>query len=154
MFIAETFDDTQVIDPELDVAIEVKDAAFTWDSPPPEEAAKKGKHGKKHSAAEVAANAAAAAETAKNEEERIFKLKDLTFSIPRGQLVAVVGAVSCLALSVLVFTILIIFAPLGRFWQDVPPSRHDRRDAEDCGNRQIWGLDRVLPSECLDPGKR
>ena len=98
------------MDPTLDVAIEVKGASFTWDSPPPD--ADDGKPGKKgtsggrtmqssKSKAKAKAFAAAAEkkrldhmdEKAKNEEERIFKIHDITMSVPRGQLVAIVGPV-------------------------------------------------------------
>ena len=37
VFEAETISETQIQDPSLPVAIEVKNASFTWDSPPPEE---------------------------------------------------------------------------------------------------------------------
>ncbi|KAJ7116424.1 ABC transporter [Mycena epipterygia] len=79
VFVAETFQETQVRDDKLDVAIEVNDATFTWDGPPPE--------------VEEAAAAARALEQAKVDEEKVFKMSNLTFSIPRGQLVAIVGAV-------------------------------------------------------------
>ncbi|KAJ6630974.1 ABC transporter, partial [Mycena sp. CBHHK59/15] len=95
VFVAETFTETQVRDDELDVAIEVKNATFTWDGPPPdvEEGKKrKGKQTQLERAAKAAA-AARAAEQAKIDEEKVFKMPDLTFSIPRGQLVAIVGAV-------------------------------------------------------------
>ncbi|KAJ6577412.1 P-loop containing nucleoside triphosphate hydrolase protein [Mycena capillaripes] len=95
VFVAETFEDTQLRDDKLDVAVEVHDASFTWDGPPPEVEGKK-KKGKKPTPLEKAANAAAAAlalEQAKVDEEKIFKMSNLTFSIPRGQLVAIVGAV-------------------------------------------------------------
>lgn len=87
--------------------MEVKGASFTWDAPPPDDAgaAKSKKHGKmmqsSKSKAKAKSEAAAASqkasddadEKAKNEEERIFKMRDVTMSIPRGQLVAVVGSV-------------------------------------------------------------
>ncbi|KAJ7678475.1 ABC transporter [Mycena rosella] len=93
VFVAETFQETQLRDDTLDVAVEVHEATFTWDSPPPEvEDSKKGK-GKKPSPLEKAAKAAAALEQARVEEEHIFQIKNVTFSIPRGQLVAIVGAV-------------------------------------------------------------
>ncbi|KAJ7039616.1 ABC transporter [Mycena alexandri] len=87
VFVAETFQDTQVRDAKLAVAIEVHDATFTWDGPPPED---------KASPLEAAANAAAAVlalEQAKIDQEKVFKMSNLTFSIPRGQLVAIIGAV-------------------------------------------------------------
>lgn len=96
VFVAETFQETQVRDKSLDVAIEVNDATFTWDGPPPEVEEGKKRKGKKNSSLEKAAKAAAAAlalEQAKVDEEKVFKISNATFSIPRGQLVAIVGAV-------------------------------------------------------------
>ncbi|KAJ7758854.1 ABC transporter [Mycena maculata] len=95
VFVAETFQETQVRDEKLHVAVEVHDASFTWDTPPPETEEKK-RTGKKGTSVEKAAKAAASAlavEQARVDEEKIFKMNNLTFSIPRGQLVAIVGAV-------------------------------------------------------------
>ncbi|KAK7032834.1 oligomycin resistance ATP-dependent permease YOR1 [Favolaschia claudopus] len=93
VFVAETFEDTMIRDDTLDVAVEVKDASFTWDGPPPELADGKKKKGKKPTALEKAAKAAAALEKAQVEQEKVFKMTNLNFSIPRGKLVAIVGAV-------------------------------------------------------------
>ncbi|KAJ7841321.1 ABC transporter [Mycena olivaceomarginata] len=93
VFVAETFEDLQLRDDKLDVAVEVKDATFTWDGPPPQEEDGKKKKGKKTTLLEKAASAAAALEQAKVDEEKVFKMTNLNFTIPRGQLVAIVGAV-------------------------------------------------------------
>lgn len=93
VFVAETFEDLQLRDDKLDVAVEVHNATFTWDGPPPELEDGKKKKGKKTTPLEKAANAAAALEQARVDEEKVFKMSNLTFSIPRGQLVAIVGAV-------------------------------------------------------------
>ncbi|KAJ6570148.1 ABC transporter, partial [Mycena vulgaris] len=96
VFVAETFQDTQIRDDTLDVGVEVHDATFTWDGPPPEVEEGKKRKGKKATPLEKAAETAAAAlalEQAKVVEEQIFKMSNLTFSIPRGQLVAIVGPV-------------------------------------------------------------
>ncbi|KAG6909964.1 hypothetical protein DXG01_014233 [Tephrocybe rancida] len=101
VFEAELLTDTLVIDPTLDVAVEVTDASFTWDSPPPEtEASQKQK--RPHGAAakglaklEKAKKAQAAQDKAKSDEENVFRMKELNMRIPRGQLVAIVGAVGC-----------------------------------------------------------
>lgn len=93
VFVAETFEDLQLRDDKLDVAVEVKDATFTWDGPPPQEEDGKKKKGKKATLLEKAASAAAALEQAKVDEEKVFKMTNLNFTIPRGQLVAIVGAV-------------------------------------------------------------
>jgi ABC-type glutathione transport system ATPase component len=110
VFEAELLEKTHTVDPTLDVAIEVKGASFTWDSLPLD--ADEGKPGKKSttggrmmqsskSRAKAKAFAAAAEkkrtddidEKAKNEEERVFKLQDISMTVPRGQLAAIVGPV-------------------------------------------------------------
>lgn len=107
VFEAELLEKTRTIDPNIDFALEVKGASFTWDSPPPDE--DYSKHGKKggkmmqSSKAKAKAKAIAAVaekkrtddldEKAKNEEERIFRITDITMNVPRGQLVAIVGSV-------------------------------------------------------------
>ncbi|KAJ7183174.1 ABC transporter [Mycena filopes] len=93
VFVAETFEDTQVRDDKLDVAVEVVHASFAWDGPPPDAEDGKKKKGKKPTPLETAANTAAALEQAKVDEEKVFKMTDLNFTIPRGQLVAIIGAV-------------------------------------------------------------
>lgn len=100
VFEAELLDDTHIVDPDLEMAIEVKGASFTWDAPPPEEESSKKKKKSTRSkkskpasgplgrgtdeAADIDANAA---------EDRIFKVQDLDLAIPRGKLVAIVGPV-------------------------------------------------------------
>ncbi|KAF9466563.1 ABC transporter [Collybia nuda] len=102
VFEAELLDETHIVDPELDVAIEVKRASFTWDSPPPDNSrasgAKKRKGGNSLEAKLEAARkdkeaADKATEKARSDEENVFKIKDMNMVIPRGQLVAIVGAV-------------------------------------------------------------
>ncbi|KAF5366995.1 hypothetical protein D9758_003982 [Tetrapyrgos nigripes] len=85
VFEAETLDVTRIIDDTLDVAIEVKAAAFTWDAPPPEPTTgKKGKKSKK-----------TAKPTSSDEFKSVepFRMRDISLTIPRGQLVAIVGQV-------------------------------------------------------------
>ncbi|CAK5275397.1 unnamed protein product [Mycena citricolor] len=88
VFVAETFSEFKVQDDSLDVAVQVENATFMWDSPPPEteDVKKKKSKGKK-------AAATAVPETDVKGEEKIFEMKDISFSVPRGQLVAIVGAV-------------------------------------------------------------
>ncbi|KAF9560470.1 ABC transporter [Agrocybe pediades] len=107
VFEAELLEKTHTVDPTIDNALEVKGASFTWDSPPPEDEGKKGKkqHGRlmqsSKTKAENKAKAAAdqqkrtedAEEKAKNEADRVFKMNDISMTIPRGQLVAIVGPV-------------------------------------------------------------
>ncbi|KAG6854376.1 hypothetical protein C0991_007367 [Blastosporella zonata] len=101
VFEAELLTDTLVVDPTLDVAVEVTDASFTWDSPPPEVEVG-GKQKRPHGAAakglakkEMAKKEQAAQEKAKSNEDNVFRMKELNMRIPRGQLVAIVGAVGC-----------------------------------------------------------
>ncbi|KAK0469891.1 ABC transporter [Desarmillaria tabescens] len=85
VFEAETLEDTFDREDDLDVAVEVKNVSFTWDAPPPEVAeGKKGKKDKKKKRKTEADSSSA---------EEVFELKDISLSIPRGQLVAIVGAV-------------------------------------------------------------
>lgn len=72
----------------MDAAVEVKGASFSWDAPPPEREEKKMRRKNK-----TITNAQPAA-TAESPQEP-FKLRDITITIPRGQLVAVVGQVGC-----------------------------------------------------------
>ncbi|KAJ7510442.1 ABC transporter type 1, transmembrane domain-containing protein, partial [Mycena galericulata] len=58
VFVAETFQETQVRDKNLDFAIEVDHATFTWDGPPPDVEDGKKKKGRKSTALEKAAAAA------------------------------------------------------------------------------------------------
>ncbi|KAJ4480031.1 ABC transporter [Lentinula aciculospora] len=87
IFEAETLEETLVIDETVNAAIEVKGASFSWDAPPPEQEEKKMKRGKK-----PFTPAQPAAATAESQQEP-FKLRDVSITIPRGQLVALVGQV-------------------------------------------------------------
>ncbi|CAE6472878.1 unnamed protein product [Rhizoctonia solani] len=101
VFVAEVLTQTRIIDPSIPVALEVKDAEFSWDGAPPDDVSSKGK-GKKGKgksskvttgvAGKAAAQDASAATGAAG-EEMIFKLKDVSLSLPRGQLCAIVGPV-------------------------------------------------------------
>jgi ABC-type polysaccharide/polyol phosphate transport system ATPase subunit len=71
-------------------AVEIENASFIWDSPPPDEG-KTGKGKKKDRRSSVKPEPAA--EPKEIKEENMFKLKDIDVRIPRGQLVAIVGAV-------------------------------------------------------------
>lgn len=90
VFVAEVIADTRKVDPDMDVALRVQDATFVWDGSPPEvESAKKGKHARKekaeHKENQRGANVA--------QPEESYKLENITFDIPRGQLCAIVGAI-------------------------------------------------------------
>ncbi|KAG7097474.1 hypothetical protein E1B28_004817 [Marasmius oreades] len=110
VFVAELMTKNIRVDLELDVAVSVKDAHFTWDAPPPtsKQAAAtpatrpinkvalrkvKKPFNKKspHTSEELA-------EQQPNEkhldtERRIFRLRNINLSIPRGQLCAIVGPI-------------------------------------------------------------
>ncbi|KAJ7104127.1 P-loop containing nucleoside triphosphate hydrolase protein [Mycena belliarum] len=90
-FMAETLDELRSTNPELDAAVIVKDAAFTWDGPPPEDdpdSKKKKKKGPKYKAKTVSLEF-----RRPGNPYAVFALKDVNLSIPRGRLCAVVGPV-------------------------------------------------------------
>uniref|UniRef100_A0A8H7Y0W3 ABC transporter n=1 Tax=Psilocybe cubensis TaxID=181762 RepID=A0A8H7Y0W3_PSICU len=102
VFEAELLEKTHTVDPSIENALEVKAASFTWDAPPPDEGEKKGKKSsglmkssktKAKAKAYEKKRAADMEEKANGEEERIFKMNNISLSIPRGQLVAIVGPV-------------------------------------------------------------
>ncbi|KAG6832807.1 hypothetical protein H0H92_009426 [Tricholoma furcatifolium] len=97
VFEAELLSETLTIEAPLDVAIEVTDAAFTWDAPPPDttDKKKKGPGGKGSPKAVKGKEEKIPDEKTANKEDKVFKMKDLNMRIPRGQLVAIVGAVGC-----------------------------------------------------------
>jgi hypothetical protein len=87
-----------VIDPDLPVAVSVRNASFTWDgAPPPGIAGSSGekkktgaqkreekKEMKRHRTV-TAASEAGASPTNPDEEEKVFKLNNVNLEIPRGQ---------------------------------------------------------------------
>jgi len=93
VFEAELLDDTIITDKNLDAAIEAKAASFSWDAPPPvdEKKGKKDKGGK-HGDKKALTPPPTTAEKPINEDD-VFKVRDITMTIPRGQLVAIVGSV-------------------------------------------------------------
>ncbi|KAG5645528.1 hypothetical protein DXG03_005803 [Asterophora parasitica] len=100
VFEAELLSETIVVDPTLDVAIQVVSASFTWDSPPPDDSKDKagvpeGKR-KKANRKEAKKDKEAKDKTVEKQrvdEEGVFRVKDLDMHVPRGKLVAIVGAV-------------------------------------------------------------
>jgi ABC-type multidrug transport system fused ATPase/permease subunit len=90
-FTAELMSETYRRDPELPYALEIENASFTWDSPPPEEG--KGKKGKKKQSRNSKQEPVSAPASTEVKEEVLFNLKNINIKIPRGQLVAIVGAV-------------------------------------------------------------
>jgi len=79
------------LDPNLDVALRVKEASFQWEeSVPPKETLEKFKHksSKKLSKADFE-------KEFKGIPQEPFSIKSLDLEIPRGQLCAMVGPVGC-----------------------------------------------------------
>ncbi|KAG0695501.1 ABC transporter [Suillus ampliporus] len=93
VFEAETLDDTLVINNDMNAAIRAEGASFTWDSPPPrpEDPKKKGKGGKMGK--KMGKRKPPPTPPAATDDANIFKVTDIDLEIPRGQLVAIVGAV-------------------------------------------------------------
>ena len=92
VFEAETLDETLVINDKMDVAVRAEGACFTWDSAPPrpEDPKKKGKGGKMMKGK---SKRTVTPPPVPVDDVNIFKVTDVDMEIPRGQLVAVVGAV-------------------------------------------------------------
>jgi ABC-type transport system involved in cytochrome bd biosynthesis fused ATPase/permease subunit len=87
VFEAETLEETQIHDLDLKAAIEVEGAEFTWDTPPLQaEDPQKRKHFRSKKESAIPA-------TVKPTEDVPFRVKETNLSIPRGQLIAIVGPV-------------------------------------------------------------
>jgi ABC-type bacteriocin/lantibiotic exporter with double-glycine peptidase domain len=95
-FTAELISETFLRDPKLTYAVEVENASFTWDGPPSDEG-KEGQGKKKNRRSSKQASVSASNEV----KEVMFKLRNIDLKIPRGQLVAIVGAVGSGKTSVL-----------------------------------------------------
>jgi ABC-type transport system involved in cytochrome bd biosynthesis fused ATPase/permease subunit len=91
-FTAELISETYDLDPKLKYAVEIENASFTWDSPPPDEVKEK-KAKKKNRLSMHKPEQVLEQEPEEVKEEVLFGLKNIDLSIPRGQLVAIVGAV-------------------------------------------------------------
>ena len=76
------------IDEKAELALEVRDATFEWEtSPPPASGAK----GRKPKSGKKASKVVAAEKTEKDESPS--RLEDITLRVPRGQLLCIVGSV-------------------------------------------------------------
>ncbi|KAL0576170.1 hypothetical protein V5O48_005811 [Marasmius crinis-equi] len=115
VFLAELMAENIKIDPELDVAVSVKNAHFTWDAPPPTSTKKapappaksvttavtekvkevfNSASGKKSPAiSEKELARTESSEKGSDTDDRIFKLRNINLSVPRGQLCAIVGPI-------------------------------------------------------------
>ncbi|KAI9447656.1 ABC transporter [Lactarius indigo] len=90
-FTAEVISTTLVQDPKLKYAVEIDNASFTWDGPPPdlnEDREDKGK-----TKITSGPHPKPVPEPKEVKEGVLFKLKHIDLRVPRGQLVAIVGAV-------------------------------------------------------------
>lgn len=101
MFEAETIKETQTQDPSLPVAIDVVDASFTWEEPLLDVVASTKrkstfgglKHKKRQNKGSLTATTPTSGAQTPKVADRIFSMTDITMSIPRGQLCAIVGPV-------------------------------------------------------------
>ena len=92
---------THEVNEDLPVAIQVKDATFTWDTPPPDEldgknkTKRKSRFPSKHNTnVEADANSQEKARLqAEVEDPGVFQVRDISMEIQRGTLVALVGPV-------------------------------------------------------------
>lgn len=99
VFEAELLEQTHANDNSIDNALEVKGASFTWDAPTPNEDDQKG--GREDLGASRTCGPVAKPDEslnvkdgkAKTNAANVFQVKDITLTIPRGQLVAIVGSV-------------------------------------------------------------
>ncbi|KAI0283629.1 ABC transporter [Russula aff. rugulosa BPL654] len=89
-FTAELISETFEQDPKLKYALEVENANFVWDSPPPDES--KEQNGMKEDRRRTS-KPEPTSEPKEVKEETLFDLKQIDFNVPRGQLLAIVGAV-------------------------------------------------------------
>ena len=88
-FSAELNSETFEQDSELEHALEVENASFTWESPPPDERKEQEGKAKKRRSKSKPEPASESEEV----EKTLFKLRQIDFRVPRGKLVAIVGAV-------------------------------------------------------------
>ncbi len=99
VFEAELLEETLVVDENLEYALEVENASWTWDAPPEQidnkeksQSMDNNRFSRKDRKKNEKTAEKSPEERAK-EEEKIFKVRDVSFKIPRGKLVAVVGPV-------------------------------------------------------------
>jgi ABC-type multidrug transport system fused ATPase/permease subunit len=98
VFEAELLEETLVVDENLEWALDVDRASWTWDAPPEQVNDKKKKpmDNRRFSRRGPKANekpTEKSPEEKAREEEKIFKVRDVSLKIPRGKLVALVGPV-------------------------------------------------------------
>jgi ABC-type multidrug transport system fused ATPase/permease subunit len=91
-FTAELISEALEPDPKLKHAVEIDNASFTWDCPPPDLKVKEDK-GKNKRRGEPSPTPVPLSESEEVKEEVLFNLKHVDIKVPRGHLVAIVGAV-------------------------------------------------------------
>lgn len=94
-FMAEILAETQVTNVDLNVAVEVEAADFTWDNPPSDvqEHKKKDKKSVRKTQLQSPAMPISVGNEADIKDDRVFQLKNVNMKIPRGALCAIVGPV-------------------------------------------------------------
>jgi ABC-type multidrug transport system fused ATPase/permease subunit len=94
VFEAELLEDTYITDESIVNAVEVKNASFTWEAPPPDSASDKGKKKPGNSRRTSKSEADdTTTESLTRKEDKAFQLQNISLTVPRGRLVAIVGAV-------------------------------------------------------------
>ncbi|KAF8558202.1 ABC transporter [Imleria badia] len=95
VFEAETSDGTLVLNNDLDVAVKIDGADFTWDSPPPRPENPKTSSDRRgaHNKMKGKSKPTSPPTPQPADEANIFKLRGINMEIPRGKLVAIVGAI-------------------------------------------------------------
>jgi ABC-type multidrug transport system fused ATPase/permease subunit len=89
VFEAELIMDTRIRDPSLHFAVELKEASFTWDSPPPE----MNDENEQKRASNDEKTGVNSEVPPTSEKEKEFKLDKINLEIPRGILLAIVGPI-------------------------------------------------------------
>lgn len=89
VFVAEIITDVRNIDPDLDAALRIDNATFIWDGSQPEDQSTE----KPKSRAERTKAKKREASPKPVPPEQAYKLQDINITIPRGQLIAIVGAI-------------------------------------------------------------
>ena len=95
VFEAETSDGTLVLNNNLDVAVRIVGVDFTWDSPPPRPQDLKTISDRRgmHNRMKGKSKSTTLPTPQPVDEANVFKLRGVNMEIPRGKLVAIVGAV-------------------------------------------------------------
>ena len=94
IFEAELLEDTVIIDENLDAAIEVKGASFTWDAPIATIVSDKNSKPSDNAAPNIStATGVSTKEKDTPEKEEPFKITNLNMTIARGSLIGIVGPV-------------------------------------------------------------